>query len=195
MKHHILYIPGLGDKHSYGQDIAINRWRRFGFTPHYFPLGWSYQEGFDTKLARVIIEIDSLTQHGDYVSLVGASAGASAVLNAYARHRGVTGVAYICGKINSPEAVSPEIFAHNPDFKESLDQLKGSLARLDAKEVGKILNIHPVRDQTVAIKDTKIAGTAEKVVPGWDHASGIFFGIISGAPAMAKFLHDAEKNI
>lgn len=195
MKHHIIYIPGLGDRYSYGQNIAINWWRWFGLTPHYFALGWTNQEGFDAKLARLISEIDALKQHGDYVSLVGVSAGASAALNAYARHPGVTGVVYISGKINSPELVDPQIFARNPDFNESLGWLKESLAQLSPVKVGRILNIHPVRDQTVSINDTKIIGTAESVVPGWNHASGIFFGIISGAPIMAKFLHALEKRI
>lgn len=192
MKHHILYIPGLGDRYSYGQDVAINLWRFYGFTPHYLPLGWRRKDGLEAKLTRILKAIDELSSDGGYVSLVGASAGAGAVLNAYAQNKTVTGVVYLCGKVNHPETVLPQIYRDNPDFKASLSALKGSLDKLEQAELSRILNIHPKRDHTVPPEDTRITGVVEEIVPGWNHASGIFAGIVFGAPIIANFLHSKE---
>jgi hypothetical protein len=190
MAHHIICIPGLGDSRSYGQDIAIKVWwRRFGFVPHYFPLGWNKKEGFATKLNRLTHLIDQLSQGGDLVSLVGISAGASAAINAYVESGKVCGVVYICGKINNPGNVSPSRHLANPDFRGSLQQLQTSLQQLKADDRERFLNIHPYFDLTVPYSDTVIPGVAEKRVPGWGHAMGIFSGIFFGAPHIAKFLH------
>lgn len=110
MAHHIIYVPGLGDYKTYGQNIAIQIWRLFGFRPHYFPLFWQDVAGFKHKLDRLEKFIAGLQKSGDIVSLVGTSAGASAVLNAYVNNMQVAGVVYICGKINHPENVSPLVF-------------------------------------------------------------------------------------
>ena len=77
MAHHIIYVPGLGDHKTYGQNIGIQIWRLFGFVPHYFPLGWATKEGFDQKLGRLLRQVDALRDQGHAVSLVGVSAGAS----------------------------------------------------------------------------------------------------------------------
>lgn len=192
MKHHLIYVPGLGDRFSYGQDIAINFWRFYGFSPHYLALKWRKNDGMEVKLDKIFSKIDELSRNGSKVSLVGASAGASAVLNAYAKRKSLTSVIYICGKINRPEAVGTQIYQVNPDFKRSLAVLKGNVDSLSAAELSKILNLHPVTDQTVAPADTQIAGVTEQIVPGRTHATGIFAGIIFGAPKIAKFIRSLE---
>ena len=194
MKHHIIYVPGIGDHRSYGQKIAINLWRFFGFTPHYFPLTWNREDGLETKIQRLVEKIDSLRAEGDFVSLVGISAGASAVLNAYAQRMDIMGVVYICGKINHTETIWEEVLRINPDFARSLKQLPRSLQVLGPKHKKRLLNLHPRKDLAVPPEDTFIAGATEVIVPGWSHMTGIFFGVIYGAPIISKFLKQLRNN-
>jgi pimeloyl-ACP methyl ester carboxylesterase len=187
MARHIIYIPGIGDHHSYGQDIAIQLWRLFGLTPHYLPLGWNKPEGFDVKQRRILELVDRLQSKNNSVSLVGVSAGASAVLNAFAHSNKITKVICISGKINNPQTIGEKVFVVNPDFGQSMSNLSKSLAGLGAKK-SKILSIHPWRDQTVPIADTRIQGTKELTLPGRNHATGIFIGVILGSYSIAKFV-------
>jgi hypothetical protein len=197
MAHHVIYVPGLGDHHAHGQNIIINLWRLFGLKPHYFPLGWNNPTGFSTKLNLLNDYITELHGSGNVVSLVGVSAGASAVINAYSVNRHVSGVVYICGKINHPENVGLSTFAVNPDFKESLMLLQYNLEHLSVAGKQRLLNIYPYKDQTVPYKDTRIQGVKEIKLPGWSHAQGILSGVILGVPYIAKFLHTLAppKNI
>jgi len=192
MTHHIIYIPGLGDQRTYGQHVAINLWRCFGFTPHYFPLGWNKKEGFNAKLERILQRVEQLSGDANHVSLVGVSAGASAVINAYVSSKKVTGVVSISGKINHPETVKPSVYATNPDFKESLEMLQNSLGLLTGKDKQRLLSIHPLKDLTVPLDDTRIPGVEEKTVIGWNHVQGIAAGVVMGSAAIARFLHETE---
>lgn len=194
MKHHIIYIPGINDHHSYGQNTVINLFWVFGFVPHYFPLGWNKKENFEVKLVRLLAKIEELQKDGGIVSLIGVSAGASAALNAYAKSPEIAGVVCISGKINHPETVWPQTHKANPDFKKSMDGVKNSLDNLNEVELSRIMSIHPLKDSVVPIEDTIIDGAVEKTVPGWGHVSGIFFGVVFGALAIAQFLRAATPK-
>jgi pimeloyl-ACP methyl ester carboxylesterase len=194
MTHHVIYIPGIGDHRSYGQNIAIQLWRLFGLTPHYLPLGWRTKEGFDRKLKRLLERIDLLRSRGDTVSLVGISAGASVVLAAYAQRPELNGVVCICGKIQNPGNIKSSTYAINPDFKESMRRVQTNLELLNRKSLLKnVMSMYALRDRTVPPEDARIKGAAEKIVPGWDHGSGIFFGVVLGAPAIAGFLRSGRS--
>lgn len=188
MKHAVIYVPGLGDNKSLGQDIAIRLWRPLGLEAHYFPLEWNKAEGFETKLSRLLAMINSLSDEGRSVSLVGVSAGAGAVLNAFAKTDKVTSAVCICGKIQHPETIGQRYYEQNPDFEGSMAMLARSLSLLDEDKRARILSIHPWRDQTVPIADTVIEGAKELTLPGWGHVSGIFFGVTIGAIPIARFI-------
>ena len=188
-EHHVIYIPGIGDHFSYGQNLAVHYWRFFGLKPHYLPLGWRNPEGFDAKLRRLEDKIDDLTEQGHKVSLVGVSAGASAVLAAYVSRPDINGVATIAGKIQRPDNLSKETIEANPDFQEALSRVQDNVQVLDQRsQLGNILCMYATRDKTVPPEDAVIDGSPEYIVPGWDHGSGIFFGVMLGAPAISKFL-------
>jgi hypothetical protein len=191
---HVIYIPGIGDHRSYGQNIAIQFWRLFGLAPHYLPLGWRVKEGFDVKLERLLKRVDLLTSQGHTVSLVGISAGASVVLAAYAARPELNGVVCICGKIQNPNNIKSSTYTTNPDFKESMRRVQTSLKFLNQKSLLKnVMSMYALQDKTVPPKDAKIEGATEKIVLGWDHGSGIFFGVVLGAPTIAKFLRSPRN--
>lgn len=185
MARHVIYIPGIGDHRSYGQNIVIQLWRLFGLRPHYMPLGWNKAEGFEAKQQRLLELIDSLHSKNNSVSLAGVSAGASASLNVFSVSNKITKVVCICGKINRPETIGKHLLRVNPDFGESMALLPAALERINPK---KVLSIHPVKDQAVPIPDTYIKGAEEKTLPGWSHTSGIFFGITLGTWVISRFI-------
>jgi pimeloyl-ACP methyl ester carboxylesterase len=191
---HVIFVPGLGDRRKYGQDMVIHLWRLFGLKPHYFPLHWYKPEGFEKKLERLLNTVEELSQNNDSVSVVGVSAGASAAINAFAASDNIDSVILICGKINNPGSIGRRTFESNPDFKQSVFEVERSLGKLEQSDRAWIMSIHPRADQTVPIKDTIIDGAKEKTLPGWSHISGIFLGLILGSSAISKFVKTGKKS-
>ena len=195
MKHHVVYVPGLGDQRPYGQSFLLHLWRPFGLTPHYHALGWADGEPFTPKLERLIAKIDSLKSAGNKVSLVGVSAGASAVLTAYSqRLDDVTGVVCISGKIQNPGKINERYFIKNPAFKDSVFGLSKVLESLSPAELGRIMSIHPIHDQTVPISDTIIKGVVENRIFAFGHIQSIFYCLLFEGPAIARFLKKAATR-
>ena len=190
----VIYIPGLGDNVSLGQPVILSGWRLFGLKIHYFPLGWGDKEKFGPKLQRLLNKVDQLQKQGNKVSLVGVSAGASAVLNAYANRKNLTAVVCIVGKINHPETIGPQRYIDNPAFKDSILMVKGSLAKLGRHERSRIMSIHPLTDETVPVADTIIPGAFEVITPTNGHVFSIFYTIVFKSRTIAKFLKEQAKK-
>lgn len=190
MSHHVIYVPGLSDHRTKAQRWApLYWWPFFGVRGHCYFMHWNDKEAFAPKLERLLQMIDSLAQNGDKVSLVGASAGASVVLAAYAaRQDKVAGVACISGKINHPETVSPAHFIENPAFQESLAELQRILPKLGQGARARIMSIRPLRDGSVAPADTIIPGAREEIIPTAGHAFSIVMALTFCAYPMLKFL-------
>jgi dienelactone hydrolase len=187
--HHVIYVPGLGDHRTKTQRLAPQYWQVFGVKGHCFLMQWRDQEPFASKLERLLSKIDELAADGHKVSLVGASAGASVVLVAYAaRLDKVSGVVCICGKINHPETVGPERFLENPAFKDSLARLQEVLPKLGPRDRARILSLHPLYDGTVPVADTIIPGARKGVIPAIGHALGILVALVFVAPVFIRFL-------
>lgn len=185
---HLIYVPGLGDNRSYGQEDAIKRWQKFGLDTTYFPLGWADKEPFAPKLKRLLAKIDDLADAGYQVSLVGVSAGASAVLNAYAIRPKIHRVVLIGGKVNNPQTIGNKIYQQNPAFKESVFMVSKRLSKLSPDKIGRIMSIHPLYDGRVPVADTLIPGAVEKTVPVIGHILGIFFTISLRGKMIADFI-------
>jgi pimeloyl-ACP methyl ester carboxylesterase len=150
------------------QKALLKFWQMYGLHPHYLAMHWGDGEPFQPKFDRILSAIDELHNHGHKVSLVGSSAGASAVLNAYAKRKKlVTGVVYICGKVKNEQSINERVYKRNPAFRESLAMLPDSLKALEPKYRNRILSIRPLRDGLVPVADTKIDGVREKTFTPW----------------------------
>lgn len=189
MQHHVIYVPGLGDNHNGAQRLAPKLWEIFGIKGHSYVMNWADKESFAPKLERLLKLIDELASNGNKVSLVGTSAGASAVLVAYAaRLDKISGVVCICGKINHPETIRPARFVENPAFKESLAELQKILPKLGPEARSRIMSIHPLADGSVPPSDTIIPGAREKLVPTIGHAFSILVSLAFYGPVIVSFL-------
>jgi pimeloyl-ACP methyl ester carboxylesterase len=189
LKHHVIYVPGLGDHRPYGQPLIISFWRLYGLSPHYHAVGWADSEAFTPKLKRLIELIDSIKTADNKVSLVGVSAGASAVLTAYCMSPDkINGVVCISGKIQNGDAVGEQAYIRNPAFREAMAGLPEVLAELGANERKRIMSIHPIKDRTVPPSDTIITGALEKRVWAYGHIQSIFYCLLFSGRTIANFL-------
>jgi len=188
MKHHVIYVPGLGDHKPRGQQLVPKYWRLFGVYGHYFAMRWNSKEPFAPKLARLLALVDDLSKNGDRVSLVGTSAGASVALLVYAtRPNKVNGVVCISGKINNPSATHPR-YRENPALKESLFKLQDALPGLTPSMRKRIMSFHPFQDQEVPPADTIIPGAQERLIPISGHVASIGVALVFYTPALIRFL-------
>lgn len=185
----IIYVPGIKDDFLYVQSCLIQFWRFRSIRPVLLTMPWSGEEPFEPKLARLVAKIDNLRRQGHKVSLVGASAGASAVLNAYAqRNEALESVAYICGKINHPGTVSSRTYAYNPAFKASMLQLQKTLHLIGDTDKRKLCSFYSPADQTVPYADTVVKGVTEKILPPLGHPWAILYAISFGSGQLIQSL-------
>lgn len=196
MKHHVIYVPGITDDILHVQSMLIRSWLLYGLRPHTHAVPWAGEDSFEPKLQQLVGLIDALSAAGHTVSLVGASAGASAVLHAYSMRKDkVTGLVYICGKINRPEAVSERTYTQNPAFKGALFGLPDVLQHLTPQDKEKMMSFYSRVDTTVPYPDTLISGVQEQQLPSVKHGWAIVYAISFGAYRIARFLKARRKQV
>lgn len=193
-QHHVIYIPGIGDD-SFGQGLYVKLWRPYGVRGHLHEMPWAGDEAYEPKFQRLLAEIDKYKAQGHQVSLIGPSAGAGAVLNAYVeRKNSITGLIYICAKINGPETVSDKLYAKNPAFKTSLYALQGNLKKLTPADKAKMHSFYSPGDGYVPYEATTIPGVEESRLPSLRHGRAIIYSITLGAHTLLRPLKDLSVS-
>jgi pimeloyl-ACP methyl ester carboxylesterase len=186
-RHFIIYVPGLGDNRVRGQTLALALWRVFGVQTQLYQMNWVDGEAFPPKLERLLAQIDAYHAAGRVVSLVAASAGASAALNAYVqRPDKISGVVFICGKLGG--SFHPSYHQTNPAFAQSMEMLPKNLGKLLPADTAKMLSLHPIDDPIVPIANTKLPGVLSQRMPVHGHFLGIAYGLTVRAGANVRFL-------
>ena len=190
-KLNVIYIPGLGDNNPTVQAKAVAVWKRYGVDPELFQMDWADDEPWKSKFDKLLARIDEVASGGQKVALVGVSAGAGAVINAYAARKDkIVGAVCILGKINNPQEIGDKYRDRNPSFIESAYAVPESLEKLGAEERKRIMSRYAVYDEIVPKEDSQIKGAKNQTLPGFFHAPTIAFQLVFGAPAFIKFLKD-----
>lgn len=188
-QHYVIYVPGILDDKYHIQGLAVATWRLYGLRSHIHPMPWAGDEAYQAKKARLVARIDSYAAAGHTVSLVGASAGASAVINAYVQRKDIIqSLICIAGKINGPETVSAATYSRNPAFKTSMDELQRSLAQLNDRDRAKLLSLYSEGDTSVPHEATVIPGVEERTLPRLGHGKAIIYSLTVGAPIIISYL-------
>ena len=158
----IIYIPGLGDDNPKAQRLVVRLWSIYGYKGQLVQMSWDDQVSWSVKFGRITKAIELAQLSGRHkVALVGASAGATAAINAYtARPDNVAAVITIAGKINRPETLGPKYRTENPSFIASITEAQNSLKKLKVEDKQKILCIYSDRDGLVASEDSIVDGAA-----------------------------------
>ena len=188
---HLIYIPGLGDSDPNGHRKAVGWWAKYGVEAELFRMNWADKESWAQKFARLLARIDELTKEGKAVGLVGASAGAGAVVNAFAARKDkIIGCVLIAGKVNRPKAIGQGYRQKNPSFVESAYAVPAALESLTPADRRRILSRYALADETVYKPDSRIQGARNRIVPSIGHAVTIGTQITLGAPS---FIHWFKK--
>lgn len=171
-----------------GQRKLVSAWRIWGVQPHFIQMNWGDGKPFEPKLNKILAKIDDLHAKGHQVSLVGASAGGGAVINAFAaRKEKVASVVTLSGKINDPDGIGTRYSGPNPAFVESAFMVQPSLDKLDFyKDRSRIQSRYAFFDPIVPLSDSKVVGANNNMLPTIGHGFTIATQLLFGAPV---FLH------
>jgi pimeloyl-ACP methyl ester carboxylesterase len=184
-QHHVIFVPGILDDIYHAQSALTASWRLHGVHGHCHEIPWAGKEPWEPKFQRLLDQIDDLKAQGHLVSLAGASAGASAVLNAYVQRKDkITGVAYICAKINGPETVETKTYRENPAFKTALYELQPLLKKFTSSDKDRFHSFYSPTDTRVPYAATVIPGVEETRLPALRHGRAILYALGPGAPAL-----------
>jgi predicted alpha/beta hydrolase family esterase len=188
-KLHIIYVPGLGDRKVVAQQRVVSMWSWWGVEPELFQMNWGDKEPWSPKFQRLLARIDELVKEGKPVGLVGASAGASAIINAYAAHKNqLVGIVCIAGKINRPQAIANRYSKNNPAFITSAHDCEQALKTLEPADRRRILSRFAVFDGIVPHVDSRVPGARNRLSPTIGHPTTIAAQITFGAPGFLRFL-------
>lgn len=187
----LIYVPGLFDRLKWVQFLqrkAVATWRTFGVRPQVFVMGWSLDAAFDDRLGELEKLVDAALARGEKVALVGASAGATAVLALLAKHpEKISAVVTICGKIHRPDNIPEPVLELNSVFDQGLDELPALLEELGEDQLGRTLALHAYRDHIVPPEDAVLNGAHNRQIPALGHVPGIAVALLSFAPLITKF--------
>lgn len=195
MKHVIIYVPGLGDKARWLvrlQKMALRLWRVRGVRTEVMPLLWTDPIPLRPRFEKLLLRIDTLHSEGKTVSLIGTSAGASAVISAFVeRPELVNGVVTICGKIQGdlPDSVK-EL---NPSFAESYKQLNQSVKQLSPERRNRILNIYSPLDAVVPSKQAILPGAHTFETRALGHNPTCAYVLLFKSKEITRFLKKLTK--
>lgn len=192
-QHTIFYVPGLGDRNLSGRRTLLSLWKFRNVSIEICSMDWTINEPWRTKLSRLIKEIDAQTDEGRLVSLIGESAGATAVIEALQqRPTKLHKVILLCGKSQYPDRVAPARYSANPAFKDALIASSSTIPNLSLEQKSQLINLHPIWDPVVPVPETKIAGVVDRYMPIIGHATGIVFANTIWSWRIVQFLKKAS---
>jgi len=194
-KLHVIYVPGLGDHNIARQAMLVKTWKWWGVDPEIFQMMWADNEPWQSKQKRLLDRIDELYKAKVPLALVGASAGASAVINTFAaRSDKIVGVVCIAGKINRPNAIGERYRSRNPSFAGSAENVPDSLKKLTNDDRARILTRYALYDPLVIRADSYVGGAHNRFSPTIGHVFTIAFQISFGARSFLRFLKHCMRE-
>lgn len=176
-EHSVIIIPGLGNDTA-KLEWATRHWRNHGLEPLIHSVDWHEGE-FQPKLIKLVELIDKLTENGDVVSLVGTSAGGSAVLNAFVERKDkVHRVVNVCGRLRTGAQAGFRSFesrtASSPAFAQSIKLLESREDTLTERDRQKIMTVRAMfGDELVPGDTTILRGSYNTQVPTPEHMLSI----------------------
>lgn len=190
----IIYVPGIGDTNLKGRQRALKLWRYRNVSVQICRMRWKDDEPWVNKLGRLSSLIRSLASENTSITLVGESAGASAVTQALvANPNYVDGVVLLCGKSQYPELLGNAYTSRNPALKTAVTASAAAIAKLTPDQKSRILNLHPIFDPIVPVKETKIPGVKNSAIPMIGHVTSIAFTVLVWSWKIVAFARKRAK--
>jgi len=170
MSHHIIYIPGLGDRYDNLRRSGIKRWNRQGLTAELVPMQWNKGGTFSDRKQKIETAIDTALAAGHRVALIGESAGASMAINIMTGRDDVMLLVTLCGVASPSSPVAPYLRRRSPTFDESLKRLSSSHDQLHLSDV---VTFSAFRDSVVRRRYSTINGANNRRLPSIGHFTTI----------------------
>lgn len=196
-EHKVIFIPGLEDK-ARPLERAVRHWQKHDLMPIVHPIGWNDRKTpFEPKLKQLVEMVDRFTQEGDKVSLVGISAGGSAVVNAFIeRKKKVNRVINVCGRLERGSATGFRSFesrtASSPSFAESVNLCESRKEELLATDKQKIMTVRAMfGDELVPADTTIMVGAYNIAIPTLEHNLSILAALTVFSKPLILFLKQA----
>jgi dienelactone hydrolase len=191
---HVIYVPGLGDFRARGQEVAVKLWRHYGVAPEMIRMYWQTAEPWKTKLQRLLDRIDTLHTAGYQVALVGSSAGATAVIAAFAARPTIVGCVVIVGKVNHPASIGGAYRAKNPALVTASQDCERALRSLPPAMRLRIQSRYAALDEVVRQSDSHIPGARNRRLFSIGHSLTIGLQLTIGVPFWLRFLRKLRAN-
>lgn len=196
-EHHVIMSPGMDGRIGGIQFVTKNWPEKYGLHPEVVQTVWKDGLGLEPKLSKILALIDSLSNGGKAVSLVGTIASGSLMLNAFAERRDIVNkVVNVGGFLRRGHGTGMHSFetrsVASKAFRESVlrfERLEPSLTEEDRK---KILTVRPLLgDELVPAHTVTVDGALNKTVPMGEHILGIATALVLYNPVIA-FLKEQQ---
>lgn len=191
-KHYLVIIPGLGDNDKKFNFVVRNWEKEYKIIPHIHLMPWKDKRSFTPKLKRLLLLIDNLYKNGNEVSLLGTSAGGSAVINAFCKRKNkISKVINVCGRLREGKNVFPTLrqaAMTSPSFEESVLLCEANLEKLSKKDKSKIMTIKPLFDEVVPGSTVAISGANNAVIFSVEHIVSIVLAVTLYSKKIMEFL-------
>jgi hypothetical protein len=182
MKSCVIIIPPLGTDPKMGEKMTQNWLEKYAIKP----INWQYfwgknDDNYETRLKKLIGEIDKLNEQGFVVSLIGLSAGGSVAINAFLqRKKQIKKVINICGRLYAGKIKFPKSEKSNDNnflFKESVKKCEENLKSLNVDDKEKILTVRPLWDEFAPTEYAMIEGVKNIKVFSVEHVLTILLSM------------------
>jgi pimeloyl-ACP methyl ester carboxylesterase len=187
----IIYILGLGDYRQLQNVNKVIKW--WGVESEIFRVNWGDGKPWDPKFKKLLKLVDRLSRQGNDVAIVGASAGATAAINAFAaRKNKIVGIVLVAGKINRPQTISGRYAKQ--DFITSAHRSARALATLSEADRRRVLSRYALLDGVVAKRDSLIPGARNRMAPTIGHGLTIATQFVLGPPGFIRFFKRLQQT-
>lgn len=181
MKHHIIYISGLGDHYDGVRRACLFFWRFFGVEAELAAMKWYNGRPYNEKLQKIRDSIERAQNNGQTVSLIGESAGASIAMNAFATDKSLNKIISLCGVNNGRTHISKLILEKSPAFEKSIRLLPGSQKLALENRRNQITSVTGLVDRTVPVEKNIIPGVEQIKIWFIGHIPTIFLCLTLGS--------------
>ena len=193
--HTVIFVPGLGSDVSKAR-LATNFWHGKGFNPVVFDMQWRDGEHFEPKFRRLLGLVDEQLDKGK-VSLVGMSAGGSAVGNAFLERRNkVNAMVNVCGRLRGGTVTGFRSFANmtktSVAFAESVVRFEEGEPSLTESDRQRVLTLRSLADELVPGETSTITGATNLRISSIEHMLSISLAVTLYSHTIKGFLRKAE---
>ena len=200
-EHSVIVVPGLGDNRKGSNlltDFSTRHWRRHGLEPIIHRVGWHDHESFEPKLQRLLDLINQEADKGKKVSLVGLSAGGSAVLNTFSEMPDkINGVVSVASRLRSggfgPRSLESR-GAKSPAFVESVKRFEKHEDKLTDADKLKVMTMRALIDELVPDETAKLKGAHNVHIPMFEHGASIYSALTLFSKPLIDFLKNGPPN-